>query len=123
MYRVDATELDASAWDGQSEELPPHTARELHRTADDHDGDELPADRAVSEQLPGSAGPQAFDFSLFLQDLIELVALDLTATETSAHLHQIRSTQHKLEHAPAARVRSTVKRTFMDPAGFLVLWM
>lgn len=58
-------------------------ATELHGAADDHDGDELPAHRSISEQLPGSFGPHAFGFSLFLQDLIQLAALDLTATETS----------------------------------------
>lgn len=58
-------------------------ATELHCTADDHDGDELPANRAVSEQVPGRAGSQALDFSLLLEDLIQLAALDFTATETS----------------------------------------
>lgn len=54
---------------------------ELHGTADDHDSDELPAHRAVSKQLPGSAWPHAFSISLFLQDLIQLAALDLTAPQ------------------------------------------
>lgn len=56
---------------------------ELHGAADDHDGDELPAHRAIAEKLPRSAGPHAFGFSLFLQNLIKLAALDVTASQAS----------------------------------------
>lgn len=57
-------------------------ATELHGTADGHDRDELPAHRAVLEEFPWSPGSQAFDFSLFLQNLIELAVLDVTASQT-----------------------------------------
>lgn len=56
---------------------------ELHGAADDHDRDELPAYWAIGEQLPGSPGPHAFGFGLFLQDLIELTVLDVTTPQAS----------------------------------------
>lgn len=58
-------------------------ATELHGTGDDYDGDELPAHRAVSEQLPGLPGLHALDLGPFLQDLVELAGLDLTAAQPS----------------------------------------
>lgn len=58
-------------------------ATELHGTANDHDRDELPAYRAISKKLPGVARPHSFGFSLFLQDLIQLATLDLTASQAS----------------------------------------
>lgn len=56
---------------------------ELHGAAGDHHGDELPAHGAVPEQLPGPLGLQAFGFSLLLQNLIELTALDGAALQAS----------------------------------------
>lgn len=53
---------------------------ELHGAADDDDGDELPAHGAIRKQLPGPSGPQASGFGLLLQDLVQLAALDLTAS-------------------------------------------
>lgn len=58
-------------------------ATELHGAADDHDGDELPAHGAVREKFPGPAGPHASGFSLFLEDLIQLAGLDVTASQAS----------------------------------------
>lgn len=56
-------------------------AAELHGTADDDDRDELPAYGAVAEQLPRPARLHSSDFRLFLQDLIELTAVDLAASQ------------------------------------------
>lgn len=58
-------------------------ATELHGAADDHDGDELPAHWAISEKFPGPAGPHASGFSLFLENLIQLAVLDVTASQAS----------------------------------------
>lgn len=58
-------------------------AAELHGAAGDHHGDELPAHGAVREQLPGPLGLQAFGFSLLLQNLVELAALDGAALQAS----------------------------------------
>lgn len=53
---------------------------ELHGAADDDDGDELPAHGVIREKLPGSPRSHASGFGLFLQDLVKLTALDLTAS-------------------------------------------
>lgn len=62
---------------------PPYrvVAAELHGAAGDHDGDELPANGALCQQLPGRLGLQASGLGLLLQNVVQLAALDATALQ------------------------------------------
>lgn len=64
---------------------PPYrvVAAELHGAAGDHDGDELPANSALREQLPGRLGLQPFGLGLLLQNVVQLAALDATTLQAS----------------------------------------
>lgn len=55
---------------------------QLHGTAQDCHRDELPANAAVREELPWLFGTFSLGFILFLENLIQLVSLHLTASQT-----------------------------------------
>lgn len=83
MLRDEGRAWPGPVWPRRS--APPYrvVAAELHGAAGDHDGDELPANSALCEQLPGRLGLQAFGLGLLLQNVVQLAALDAATLQAS----------------------------------------